>query len=231
MKLSPYTLQVLKNFSEINTGIKIKEGNVISIISPQKNIFGSATVADEFPQTFALYDLPNFLSVLSLHGDGAELNFDEKYVVFVGREGRSRITYRYTDEQMIITPPDKTIKLPTEDVSFKITQSDFEWIKSTAKVLQSSHIAVENKGEGIYMYTFDPKKDDAHTECLNLDAYGTGSKYRLAVSADNFSKMFPLTYDVTISSKGIAKFVGVEKEITYHLLLEDKESHFNAKED
>ena len=38
MKLSQETTAILKNFSHINQGIYFKKGNVISTMSPQKNI-------------------------------------------------------------------------------------------------------------------------------------------------------------------------------------------------
>ena len=49
MKLSNKTLEVLKNFSNINQNILIEEGNVLRTISTMKNILGSATIVESFP--------------------------------------------------------------------------------------------------------------------------------------------------------------------------------------
>ena len=77
MKLSSQTINVLKNYASINQGIVFKKGNVVSTMSAQKNILSEATIPDEFPQGFGVYDLNNFLSVISLNKD-PEIEFDEK---------------------------------------------------------------------------------------------------------------------------------------------------------
>ena len=69
MKLSNNTLELLKNFSNINQNILIEEGNVIRTISTMKNILGSATIVENFPKEFGIYDLNEFLGVLSLSKD------------------------------------------------------------------------------------------------------------------------------------------------------------------
>ena len=66
MKLSNKTLEVLKNFSNINQNILIEEGNVVRTISTMKNILGSATITESFPIEFGIYDLNEFLGVMSL---------------------------------------------------------------------------------------------------------------------------------------------------------------------
>ena len=55
MKLSKHTLNMLKNFSDINMSIEIKKGNVLRTVSVQKNILAQAELEDEFPQDFAIY--------------------------------------------------------------------------------------------------------------------------------------------------------------------------------
>ena len=50
MKLSKHTLSMLKNFSDINMSIEIKEGNILRTVSVQKNILAQAELEDSFPQ-------------------------------------------------------------------------------------------------------------------------------------------------------------------------------------
>ena len=57
MKLSDSTLSLLKNFSTINTSILFKQGNRLRTISVMKNILAEATVPEEFPKDFGIYDL------------------------------------------------------------------------------------------------------------------------------------------------------------------------------
>ena len=66
MKLSNETVSVLKNFSTINQNLVNKSGNKIATMSAMKNIVAKAEVLEEFPQEFAIYDLNEFLSAISL---------------------------------------------------------------------------------------------------------------------------------------------------------------------
>ena len=77
MKLSNDTREVLKNFSTINQNLLVKNGNVINTMSAMKNIVSRATIPDTFNQEFAIYDLNEFLSALSLFKDPS-MAFDEK---------------------------------------------------------------------------------------------------------------------------------------------------------
>jgi len=65
MKLSTETLSVLKNFASINSGIEFKQGNIIRTMSSGKTVLAKATLKDDFPQDFCVYDLNQFLLVHS----------------------------------------------------------------------------------------------------------------------------------------------------------------------
>ena len=66
MKLSESTLSLLKNFSTINQSILFKQGTKLRTISVMKNILAEATIAEEFPKDFGIYDLNQYLNGLSL---------------------------------------------------------------------------------------------------------------------------------------------------------------------
>ena len=69
MKISNETRELLKNFSTINSGIKVNAGNKLETISNMKNILAVATVIESFPQGFSVYNLPEFLGATSLFED------------------------------------------------------------------------------------------------------------------------------------------------------------------
>ena len=90
MKLSEQTVAILKNFSAINQNLIIKQGSEISTVSAMKNIVASAKVEESFPVEFAIYDLNEFLSALSLF-ENPDLDFQENYVLITesGSKGKS----------------------------------------------------------------------------------------------------------------------------------------------
>ena len=218
MKLSNETLVVLKNFAAIKQGLKFKKGSTLTTISGTKNVMAQAEVKDAFDDEFCVEDLNEFLSVHSLFKDKAELVFDEKNINF--QNGRQKIKYRKTAESMITLPPEKTLKLPTEDVKFTLTAEDYEWILKTCSVLKSPNIAVESDGEKVQIVTFDQDNDAAHINALEIGA-GDGKKYKIVYNTDNF-KMIPGSYSAVISFKGLTHFTNTKDNIQYWIANEKK---------
>ena len=61
MELSENTLSILKNYAGINSNIVIEKGNTVKTISEAKNVMSSASIVEDFPQAFGIYDLNEFL--------------------------------------------------------------------------------------------------------------------------------------------------------------------------
>ena len=80
VQLSAKTVQILANFAAINSSILFKKGNVIKTISNAQNILAKAVVDETFPQDFAIYDLSQFLSAISLFNDPVLIFDNENYV-------------------------------------------------------------------------------------------------------------------------------------------------------
>lgn len=212
MKISNETLTILKNFSQINTGILFKQGNKLSTVSPQRNILAQANIEEDIPQDFGIFDLNNFLSVMSLFKNGAELDFDDKHVFVKGMSGRSQIKYRFTEPSMIFDERNLNIinnnKNPavTPNISFTLTQTDFEWIMRTSNVLGSPHISVESNGEEVMIVSFDLEDDSAHTNSMLLpNVSAEGHEFKLIFKTEHL-RIVPRDYYVEIDSKGVSKF-------------------------
>ena len=69
MKLSNETREVLKNYSTINANLLVTSGNQLTTMSQMKNIVSTANLPDTFDTEFAIYDLNEFLSAMSLFED------------------------------------------------------------------------------------------------------------------------------------------------------------------
>lgn len=214
MKLSSETLNVLKNFSNINKGILFKQGQVLKTVSSLRNILAEVTIKENIPAEFGVHDLNNFLSVVSLHKDDPSFEFDDKHVVIVGNKGRSKIKYRFCEPKMITTPPDKAIAMPSPEITFNVSAEDFDWILKASSVLGSPHIAIESDGSKINILTLDLADDSAHTDALEI-GQGNGDSYRMIFKTENFSKILPGSYEVEISSKGISKFTNKNFDLKY----------------
>lgn len=219
MKLSNETLTVLKNFASINPGIEFKQGKKLTTISATKTVLAKAEIKDEFPEDFCVYDLNQFLSVHSLNKD-AELDFDSQNIIF--KNSRSKLKYRKTAKNMIVTPPEKELNLPSVDAEFTLSEEDLSSVLKSASVLQSPNIAFESDGDKIFVTSFDPKDSAAHTNSTQI-ADGNGKKFKAVFLTENF-KMIPGSYTVELSSKGISSFKNSKDNIQYWIAIESKES-------
>jgi len=219
MKLSNETISVLKNFGAINQGIMFKPGKKLKTVSSHKNILAEVTIKEEIPADFGVYDLNNFLSVVSLHKDDPSFEFDEKHVVIVGNKGRSKIKYRFCEPTMIVTPPEKQFVMPDAEISFTLSSEDFDWVLRAASVLSSPHVAIESDGKKVTVVTLDLQNDSAHTDALEI-ADGNGNKFKMIFKTENISKVMPGTYEVAISSKGVSHFKNKNVPLQYFISTE-----------
>ena len=81
MELSENTLGVLKNFANINSNILIENGNTLRTISEARNVLSRATVTEDFPIKFGIYDLNEFLSSTSLFKTPI-IDFQDQYLEY-----------------------------------------------------------------------------------------------------------------------------------------------------
>ncbi len=215
MKLSDKTISVLKNFSSINQSILFKEGSKLRTISVMKNILAEATVTEEFSRDFGIYDLNQFLNGLGLHSS-PELDFaNDGYVVI--REGRSRSKYFFADPNVIVTPPEKAISLPTEDVCFELSTSVLDKLLKAAAVYQLPDICAVGENGVVKLVVRDRKNDtsNAHEEVVGE----TDKVFSFNFKVENI-KVLPGTYDVVVSQKLLSRFTSKNHDLTYYIALE-----------
>jgi hypothetical protein len=200
MKLSERTIQILKNFATINQSILVRPGNVLKSVTPLKTVFAQATVAENFEQEFAIYDLPRFLGTVSLFSD-PEFNFQDKYVTI--SSGKQRVNYTYADASMFVTPPTKSINFPDPEVAFTLTSEQLSTISKAGAVLQMPEIAMVGEGGVISIRAVDSKNSTA--DIFSLDVGECDNDFRVIFRPENM-KLISAEYKVSLTDQGISKF-------------------------
>ena len=215
MKLSNETLTVLKNFAGINQSILVRKGNKLRTMSVMKTVLAEATVNEEFEKEFAIYDLNQFLNGISLHED-PELDFqDDKYVVI--REGKRRVKYFFADPQVIVSPPEKEISLPSQDVCFQLEHSQYDKIKKAAAVYQLEDLSVIGEAGVIRLVVRD--KRNATSNEYSIIVGETDKEFIFNFKVENL-KIIPASYDVVLSSKLLSKFTNERYNLNYYIPME-----------
>lgn len=215
MKLSPETLEILKNFSVINNGIQFKKGNILKTVSPAVNVLALAELKDEFEQNFCVYDLSNFLNVQSLYKD-VDISFKGDNIIL--KSGRSVTQYRMANPATIQLPPEKNISIGDPDSSFVLSKEDYELILKTSSVLSSPNIAFSSDGETIEVVCYDAVDNSANINSTTLSD-GNGKKFNCVLKTDNL-KMIVGSYDVGISFKGPVHFKNKNSKVEYWVMSE-----------
>ena len=215
MKLSDRTLNLLKNFSSINQSILFKEGNSLRTISVMKNILAEANIAEDIPRDFGIYDLNQFLNGLNLHHN-AELDFqNDGYVVI--KEGRSRSKYFFADPNVIVTPPEKSISLPSEDVCFALDTNQLDKLLKAAAVYQLPDLSAVGEAGVVKLVVRDKKNETSND--FSVVVGETDSTFSFNFKVENI-KIIPGSYEVVVSKKLLSRFKSTQYDLTYYIALE-----------
>ena len=216
MKLSDKTINLLKNFSSINQSILIKEGDSIRTISVMKNILAEAKVPEEFPKDFGIYDLNQFLNAISSLHVNPELDFSNNEYLMI-REGKKRNRFFFADPNVIVSPPEKSISLPSEDVCFELSTSVLEKLLKAAAVYQVPDLSAIGETGVVKLVIRDKKNDTSHG---HEEIVGeTNSEFVFNFKIENI-KVLPGTYDVVVSQKLLSRFTSKNHDLIYYIALE-----------
>jgi len=215
MKLSDKTINLLKNFSDINQSILFKKGNKLRTISVMKNIMAEAEIQEDFPKDFAIYDLTQFLRGVFLHNQ-PELDFaNDGHVVI--REGKTRSKYFFADPSVIVVPPEKSLTLPTMDVEFELAAEQLEKIRKAVLAFQLPDLSVVGEAGVVKLVVHDKKNDTSND--FQVLVGETDGEFCFHFKVENI-KVIPGDYKVSISSKLLSKFVNTDYDLTYYIALE-----------
>ena len=215
MKLSEKTLTLLKNFSNINQSILIKQGSSLRTISVMKNILAEATIDEDLPTDFGIYDLGQFLNGLALN-TRPELEFQNEGYVYI-KEGRMRSKYFFADPKVIVTPPEKEITLPSEDVSFTLSTDQLDKLLKAAGIYQLPDLAVVGRNGVVKIQVRDKKNDTSNDFAITVGE--TDDAFEFNFKVENI-KILPGTYDVVVSKKLLSRFTCQNYNLKYYIALE-----------
>ena len=209
MKISNATINILKNYAGINSNLVFKPGKSLKTIAEAKTIMASASIIEDFPVEFGVYDLNEFLSLFSLM-DEPSLEFSEKY---------------FYSEIDILTQPTKDINMPECEVVLDISAENMDKIRKAAAVLGHSELAFTCTGEDVTASVFNEKDATANTFDINL-GIANDNTFNYVFSISNL-RMLQGNYTVSISSKLISNWRHADDPLDYFIALE-KSSKFGV---
>lgn len=217
MKLSENTLSVLKNFSTINSGVVLRTGRTQKTISPEKSILVEATLEDNIPSDFGIYDLNQFLgNVTTLKNP--DLKFTNESVTL--DDGEFSLTYLSCSPNLIISPPEKELALKTIDVSFSLTNAVLQKLLKVATTNNLPNLTVVGKDGELRLKIHEKANDTSNHGSVKIGDYA-GKDFAASFKTDNM-KLLPDDYNVELQNGAFAKFTNVPGTLKYFVALETK---------
>lgn len=220
MKISTQTLQVLKNFATINPNLLVKAGNVLSTISTNKNILAKVTVQETFPATFAIYDMQQFLGVISIFDD-PDFEFGENSVTI--SSGSKSIEYMYAGQEMVVAPSEEVIKkvaVDNPEVTLNMTAQNLNEVIKAASILQLDKLSIVSEGGNINVVVADPKNPSSNKFSVKVDGTSTAD-LTMVYAAENL-KVIQGDYKVSLSSNGVGSFKNEKLALEYFIAADSK---------
>ena len=203
MQLSEQTIEVLKNFANVNPNLVVSAGSNLKTISEAKNIMASADVAETFDDGFGIYDLSDFLSAFNLI-DNPTLEFTDNAVKI--KNDTSSVEYRFANVE-ILTQPAKSVTMPEPDLTLNLSADDISQIKRAAGALGHPVLSLSVVDNSIVAKVCDPNNPTANTwsKIIPTDRIDDweGFDYQFLISN---LKLIPGDYEVSISNKLISSW-------------------------
>ena len=212
MKLSKETLTLIKNYASINPNLLLKPGKRLSTILPGPRIVSMASIAEDFPVEFPIYDVNEFLSIYSLFND-PDLDFQDKVVTI--REGNSSVKY-YAAAQNLVLAPTKEANLGDVIAAFDLSASLLNTILKTAPTLKVQNVSVVGDGATLSIVVADKK--NATSPAYSTTVGTTTQSFRANLNVDNL-KMLGGDYEVAISRRGV-RFQAKASDLVYYVAIE-----------
>ncbi|NBR26267.1 MAG: hypothetical protein EBU08_21275 [Micrococcales bacterium] len=219
MKLGARTIQILKNFSQINESMMFRKGNTLTTVSPLKEMMAKATINETFDRDFGIYDLNKLLGTLSLFEE-PELVFESKSIRI--QNGKQTANYYYTDEKMLDPPKQGSIALNDPEINFDMTNQIFTSVTKAMHILQLSHIAFVGDRNTIKVAAAEEQKKAAGN-VFQVEVGETKHEFKILIKSE-LLKLLPDNYQVSITSKGISRFKTTDVE--YWIAVDGKNSTF-----
>ena len=216
MKVSERTINLLKNYANINQSIEFREGNVLKTVSPLNTILASVEVEEVFSKTFPIYELSRFLGTLDLFNN-PELDFTDNGVSIT--DDKHEATYRYCgSSSMFQTPPDKDITFPDAEINFDLSQEQFKKTINAANTLGLPEVVVEGDGTEIRLLVSDT--GNVSSDNFSTKVGSTDKTFHMIFKTENFSTIAEGAYNISLSSKRISHFKREGDSLQYWIALE-----------
>lgn len=215
MQLHKNTIEVLKNFSTVNSNLVVRVGSELQTMSPGKDIIATFGSEDDFATEVSIFNLNEFLGVLSAF-DKPELDLDTKSMTI--KQGKQKVNYTYADSSLLIVPPSKAVKFPVSDVSIDLSAETLSKLQKMSAILAAEDLAIIGDGKTITLKVMDKKNPTSNAFELDTDV-PTSDTFQFNLKMEKL-KLFAGDYKIDLSSKKISRWTHSALDLVYLIAVE-----------
>ena len=187
LQLSKETIETLKKIYEVNQGIKfVEDEDVLKVKSTDNSLLVSAPIKEKFPRDFYVYDLREFLSVLSIIPE-PKLDFSsDNYLLVQSDDGKQKLRYLESDPQFVTSYTDKEPKLPSVDFTVKVSEDQFASVMKAAQTMKLEFVGFLCDGETISFAAFQKNNgDDNMTNNFSIEMLDGDTEFSMFYKIDS----------------------------------------------
>lgn len=209
MKLTADTISILKNFATISNSIVIEPGSKINTVSVDNSIMASAEVVEEFTRQFAIYDLPEFLSIMSLFKEPLiEFSSTKEAVI---RSDNISVNYTFAEPSIIKKAPSGVKDLPAI-AKFELKSKTLDNLIRAMSIMGLQYILIEGDGEKLFIAGVNingTSKSNTYREEIGQ----TDKEFKTYLELTNI-KIINADYNVEINDR-LVKLSAIDRKLTY----------------
>ena len=210
MKLSKETLDTLKKVYEVNQSVKfVEDEKIVKVKSTDNTLLMHAPIEEAFPRDFHVYDLREFMSVVSIINEPVLDFSDDKFLKIESEDKSQKLRYLESDPQFVQSYTDKEPKTPDADFEVEVTSEQFSSVMKAAQTMKLDFVGFVCDGETITLSAFNKNNgDDNTTNNFSIDLAEGDTEFQMfyKIDSQNIGVLLGegnLTFEV--SSKKISK--------------------------
>jgi len=203
IKLEPKTIDILRSFSKMNSGIVIRPGNTIQTINYGSKVYVKAVVPQTFDREIAIDNLPQILSL----GASATITIEGERIAVQDDTIGGKLSFPLSKPERIFSPPaDKEPSFDQHpvDTSFNLPRDKFQAIQKVGKKLKKlnfSNVVVTGANGKITLTMMRPRylrHDDENYPVFEFGIGDTDQEFKVNLLLENLQTLMPGDYDVQV---------------------------------
>lgn len=208
MKLTKQTIEIISSLSKINDGLVFKTGNVLRARAKgaPNPIVEVQFASQSFPTDFALYNINQFLTMLSMF-DVPVLEFGETELLIKDEQSTRSARIKYASEKNIVHMPYASkIKEQPIALQFKLLSGDLKSLIKAGSTLASPEYVFQSDGSKFIVGTFNHKNSgiDKYQVELQPDLI-PDDPFTVIITADHL-QLLNRDYTVYVAKSGLVRF-------------------------